>query len=38
MKLAKQGKSIEEITEAAFAFDDKRPDSEMYLLLARQMG
>ena len=38
VKLAKQGKSIEEITEAAFAFDDARPDGELYLLLARQMG
>lgn len=38
VKLAKQGKSIEEITEAAFVFDDSRSDADSYLLIARQMG
>lgn len=38
IKLAKQGSSIEEITEAAFAFDDQRSDSELYALIAKQLG
>lgn len=38
VRLAKQGKSIEEITEAAFVFDDSRSDADSYLLIARQMG
>lgn len=38
VKLAKQGKSIEEVTEAAFVFDDSRSDIDNYLLIARQMS
>lgn len=36
-RLAKEGKSIEEVTEAAFAFDDQRSDEELCSLLAEQV-
>jgi hypothetical protein len=36
VQLAKQGKSIEEITETAFSFDDGRSVEELYSLLLRQ--
>lgn len=38
VKLAKQGKTIEQITEASFVFDDNRTDAETYLIIARQMA
>lgn len=38
IRMAKEGKSVEEITEAAFSADDKRSDGEIYLLIAKQMA
>lgn len=38
VQLAKEGKTIEEITEASFVRDDERTPEEAYLLIAQQMG
>jgi len=38
IRMAKEGKSIEEITEAAFSAADKRSDGEIYLLIDKQMA
>lgn len=38
VRLAKEGKTIEEITEAAVALDDGRSVEELYSMIARQMG
>ncbi len=36
VQLSKEGKSIEEVTEASLGFDDDRSDEELYELLAKQ--
>jgi len=38
IRMAKEGKSIEEITEAAFSADDKRSGGAIYLVIAKQMA
>jgi hypothetical protein len=38
VRLHKEGKSIEEITEASFGFDDDKTDAEMCELLAQQIS
>lgn len=38
VQLAKQGSTIEEITEVAFTFDDERSTEERYALIAKQMA